>query len=233
MARVNYSGIVTELVGSISGTVFQKNGSGFICRSVGHCRKSTTPLQKFQHQKHYSVLRDYTLLSLDDKLLWRDFASLHSRVDKFGNTRLISGANWFQSINSNLLLLGESGISSPPIYILPVSVPDMNVVVKSDGIYWNITGAVGNTDDFCELYLTPALIAGTSKLYRFMRSVYVVQVSDPAVLAFSWLQLSALGIVYNPDFFRDNTSIGWAARTVNKNSGIASPLLTGLATFNL
>lgn len=233
MARVNYSGIVTELVGSISGTVFQKNGSGFICRSVGHCRKSTTPLQKFQHQKHYSVLRDYSLLSIDDKLLWRDFASLHTKIDKFGNTRLISGANWYQSINSNLLLLGESVISSPPIYVLPVSVPEMNVEVKVDGIYWNITGTVGNTDDYCELFLTPALVSGTDKLYRFMRSVYVVQVSSPAQLAFTWAQLSALGIVYVPGYFAANTTIGFASRTINRNSGIASPLLTGLASFDL
>lgn len=229
MARVNYSGVITELVGCIAGSVFQKNGSGFIVRSVGHCRKSSTTAQRLQHQKHYTTLGLYSSLSVDDKLLWRSFAGLHARVDKFGNTKLISGANWFQSINSNLLLIEQSVISQPPTYTMPVAVPLISLECRSAGLFWNIQEGVNNDLDYLELFTSGVMLTSTGNVYRFLRSSYLGLFKNPALIGITedWEELHST--VYDYNSFNNSNVIAYACRTINKNSGLASPWLTGLS----
>ena len=229
MARVNYSGIVTELVGNIGGSTFQKNGSGFIVRNVGHCRKSSSTAQRLQHQKHYATLNEYSNLILDNKLLWRSFASAHPRIDKFGTSKFISGANWFQSINSNLKLLDLSKLLVPPVYEMPVAVPIMALECRNNGLWWNITAGTGNTRDYLELYTSNVMLTSTGNVYRFLRSNYIALAQNPALIGITedWELLH--GSVYNYASFTGSQVIAYAGRTINSDSGIASPWVTGLS----
>ncbi|HPD99580.1 MAG TPA: hypothetical protein PKV52_04890, partial [Candidatus Saccharibacteria bacterium] len=173
MARVLYSGIVTELVGNLGGTTFQKNKSGYIARNLGHCRKKSTFNQSVQQVKFYAQMAGYMALSVSYKTTWVDLATAHPIIDKFGNEKTLNGCNWYTSINSFLVAMGQSVLSAAPTYTLPSTVWTASGYWHSSGIYLGMNISSYNSDTRFFLYTTQAIKGQSISYSRFLRLTYI------------------------------------------------------------
>lgn len=116
MARVIYGSIITDIKGSIGGITFQKNGSGQIARLKPRKIKTNTQAQRNQQPRLKEVQREWNKLSLANKILWNDFASVNDKIGLDGQAKKLTGYQWFLTINENRLLFEDSILSTPPTY---------------------------------------------------------------------------------------------------------------------
>lgn len=120
MARVQYGGGVSEFRGSIAGTTFSKNKSGNIARTRRVCTQAMSIKQQDPLAVTSSLIQIWQNLNPYYIGLWNAFAALHPRIDMFGRTKTLSGYQFYLATNSNLILAGQSVITSPPAdYTLP------------------------------------------------------------------------------------------------------------------
>lgn len=99
MARVTYGASVTEFAGSIGGVTFQRNASGPIAKLRSNPTVNPTALQaKYQHI--FSMLVAYwPTISPEDKDLWDVIAAAHDHTTPWGETKTLSGYQWFMLCN--------------------------------------------------------------------------------------------------------------------------------------
>lgn len=116
MARIIYGSIITDIKGSIGGITYQKNGSGTIARLKPRKTKTNTQKQRDQQPRLKEVQRNWNELSLTNKVLWNDFASVNNKIGLDGNEKVLTGYQWFVTINQNRLLLSRSILLVPPVY---------------------------------------------------------------------------------------------------------------------
>jgi hypothetical protein len=138
MARVYYSGLVDKIVGSIRGTIFQNNTSGTICRGKMRGKLTTTLEQNQKNITFANLSYHWSNLSLDNKILWNDFAAINEHSDIYGNARKVNGYNWFQCINNYLILAEENIFETPPSYELPSEAPLYNLSVSKEALILDI-----------------------------------------------------------------------------------------------
>ena len=130
MARIQFGALITEITGSIGGFTFQKNRSGSIVRLRPSGTKKVSEKQSVQRAKHLSFLSLWQNLTFLQKSSWNDFAVLHPKINSFGQEKVLSGLNWFESVNQNLQAIGQSIVSVPPVYALPTA-PENYVFIVS------------------------------------------------------------------------------------------------------
>lgn len=231
MARVNYSGLISEIVGNIGGSTFQKNKSGFIVRTVGHCKKSSTVKQTQAHAQHYNLLANYSALAVLEKIAWNDFATLHPFIDKFGRSKAVSGANWFCSINSSLLELGQDIITNPPTYELPLINWSNSGYLDNGNIWLYTTVNTADSDSRLQIFTTPVLKGSSTSFSRYLKNTHLIRqdVSGGINLVFYWQ--NAHGLIYDYNSLEPSNYIGVAIRAINVNSGISGPFQYALLPY--
>lgn len=129
MARVLFGGGVVNMIGSIKGWTFQFTRSGSIVRSKPIQRRSATPKQTLQQAAFVTQIQAFQALSLGDKVAWDAFASINPKTNKFGQDKLLTGQNFFTTINSARARLGLAQLDTPPANVLPVPITSFNLVV--------------------------------------------------------------------------------------------------------
>lgn len=116
MASVKYSGIITELKGSIGGVTFQKCGQILSCRSNPSHKQS---FSSFGQSSRNSFLQSSSLWrSLDtfERAAWAAVASSYPTVDKWGSPVILNGYQIFMYVNRFLWSSGLSMISTAVSY---------------------------------------------------------------------------------------------------------------------
>ncbi len=147
MARVIYGSIITDIKGSIGGITYQKNGSGTIARLKPRKTKTNTQKQRDQQPRLKELQRNWNLLELGLKALWNDFASVNDKIGLDGNPKVLTGYQWYLSINQNRLLFNDPILEAPPVF--EVVNPIQSVVLEfpsNDDLILrsNISGLVGS-----------------------------------------------------------------------------------------
>lgn len=172
MARVIYSLPISELVGNLGGVTFQKNRSGNIVRRTGATPKNLTLKQSATLQANNYLIYNWQLLTLIQQQNWQTFANTYSRVNRWGQTKQLSGWNWYQAINNNRIITGNTITTTPPAYISPTAITPYTTIITPTqiAIQW-LTGF-----DASSLYVVvyasaTAHIPGTKKrgVFRFMK----------------------------------------------------------------
>ena len=157
MAKILFGAIVADARKKIAGNVFSKSRFG------AYVRKKSSPVQprtNFQRavRANFSALSKSfsTALTAAEIAAWNTFASTHSVKDRFGNTQLLTGLQWYQRLNRNLHTITQTAITSPPASITTADLGGLTVTqaaltpfhisvattnLPSAGEYLVITGA--------------------------------------------------------------------------------------------
>lgn len=221
MARIEYGGGVTAITGSMGGSVFQRNGSGFIIRAKGTTRQSRTDNQRNQLALFQSMRNQWLLLSYQNRVDWQTFANDHPRTDQYGRTKFINGITWFSSITFMRMQMGEIFSPTPPTYELPSAVPSYYVDNDADNFYIHYDYGDFAATDVMHIqmstagYFTSANVRGSLRVIGF----YVPAVGGVTDISEAYYNIFG---VYPSELFGSGLQLLTSIKIVHANSGICS-----------
>jgi hypothetical protein len=168
MARLTFTSPITSIKGSIGSTTFQQNASGYIARLRPNriTTQIKNPLSKFISLS--KRLHEWQALSPTTQALWKTFAVTNSKIDYFGNTKKLTGYNWYVSINNYLETLGISILSSPPVYVSPTLVPAFTFQVNDLGPMLFATTPYNLNNNYLLIFATPPI----TSVFNIQRSKF-------------------------------------------------------------
>lgn len=223
MAKVVY--IIGTLKGSVAGLTFQGNTSGSIIRARPTVKKTSTFKQQVSHQSHANLLYQWQQLTSVERDLWNDYAAVHTKVNKFGEIKTLTGLNWFESVNYMMILQGFSILTTPPEYTLPAASPDFELFLSNDKIEIDVTGSLAlDADSLLIWCYSPTSRQKTynNQLRKFCK-IQMNSITFPLDITTEWE--AATGLTWSPSTLFPSVNIFICLQTVSRSSGITSTLL--------
>lgn len=229
MARVQYGGGVTAFAGSIAGNTFQRNPSGEISRARSRSTRAITYKQSVQQLRQFAELVAWRELSTGQQTTWNGFASVHPRINIFGQEKILTGFNWFSLINQNLALQGEATIDDPPTYEEPVPVEDASASFPLGDLHvlGNFPSSPANTS--LVIFTTPPLQRTSAQFRQFIRFTKIV--TSPSAdfdedITSEWQAAHGISWPLSSPF---NVAIGTAVYSIHQSSGVNSAAIFAIA----
>ncbi len=141
MALVKFGGGVTEMRGSIAGTVFSRNSSGAYARAR---TKPVNPNTERQDNVRGGVASATTRWSqtLNDtsRILWNEYAALVAMKNRLAETTFHSGFNHYIRSNAFRMSLGFAAIDAAPANgELPAHDPSISIAPSAGSQQLNVT----------------------------------------------------------------------------------------------
>jgi len=230
VAKVLYSALISELVGSISGTTFQRNRSGSIARKKPTGLKRFSPKQSIKQTTVGKYVQQWNLLSLSEQLQWDTFADANPKKNIFNQTKILSGFNYFFSINENRNLVGESLLVSPPLYDLPFAVPLYSSYWDNSSMKLFLGSYVPDSDVvFMVLGSQPLKATSTSnrRFYRLISQFDADGITELDIKS-DWENYFGIDLL-NTTFAK--TGISFGLFTIRKSTGLIQPASLQISRF--
>ena len=231
MARVTFSGIVSDVKGSIGGITFQNNSSGAIVRGRPRTRKAQSQKQQLSQAEHIEKLRTFQLLSLGSKTLWNEYAQVWTKVNSFGQVKRLTGQNWYESVNHNLELAGNPIVDIPPSHILPPAVGSYVFSMTATQMLINFNASFTPANSILLIRASSFFsLTGKVKL-NSLRLIKVLDTAPYSLIDITTLWEDYFGVSYPPAANFNNFSVSIMLQTVEKTSGLASAGLNYIAAI--
>lgn len=148
-AKFTPGAIVSEVRGTIAATTFARNKGGAVIRNRIVPINRRSPLQTARRQSLASLASAFRGLSQANIAAWNAAAANFPIQDNLGQTILMSGQQLYVRFNANLILIGQSQITTPPA---PASFASL--------AYTSLTATAD--DSVLSLAFTPTVPAGFS-----------------------------------------------------------------------
>jgi len=116
MARVTYGGGVTEFAGSIGGVTFLRNASGPIAKLRSRPPVNPSPDQSLYNTRMAMLVAYWPTLSQANKDSWDALAAAHNHTTSWGESKTLSGYQWFLSCNLMRLIRESTPIATAPTW---------------------------------------------------------------------------------------------------------------------
>lgn len=233
MAIVEFAAPITSIKGSIGGWTFQANNSGNIIRLKGTRAKSITAKQTLAQQNFFEFVQKWQTLTFAEKLLWDAYGVANTKENKFGITKTLTGMNWYQSINSNLQLMGEPLVTSPPAHILPPAVAAYNLTFDATKIEITFGAPFSPANSQLLIWATYPTTQTTNLKRQALKQIVVLDSAPYTTIDITSAWETAVGMSYPPPGTTPCYSIASLVQTIEKTSGIASPGLADVTNTNL
>lgn len=222
MARIQYGAIITDIIGSINGITFQHNRSGKIARLKPKTRKQPTEAQVLRQVKHSGILHAWQQISGIQQQDWNDFADLHTKINQFGDTKKLSGLNWYESINLSLDLINQPSLITPPVYLLPSAVPAYTITIDQTKIQINLTTPFDTTDNALLIRATGPIQNTTTNFRGRWRLLAFEDTGMISTINITTEWQDAFTCIYPPSANEVEMNVGIMLQTLRKISGIQS-----------
>jgi hypothetical protein len=207
MARILYSGSVSEMKGSIKGTTYQRNCAGTIAKGKNNAKFKASQEQGLSQKVFAYLTSEWNKISFGYKDEWNSFAAAHTRTDFWGNSKTISGLQWYLSINRAAYLLGESLLENPPEDADVASLPTISMHATSNTLYAGFVTPQDLTGMMCVILCSgPRRSTSASS-----RPPYLFMIVDGD------------GVIETIDFLAEWEAaygISWASYYANNNAGL-------------
>lgn len=164
MATIQYSGLVTQIKGSIGGSTFQSNRNGFSIRNKPIPRNPQSATQQ-QVRGLIGYLSQYwRTLSDSERDSWNAVVNSWPAVDAYGNPVVLSGYSIFLSANTGLSICGSpiSKTGLLPSVLQTLSTPAMVISISAGTALWSWTGGNVAADMVVTLSSTQMMSQGRS-----------------------------------------------------------------------
>lgn len=113
MARVTYGSGITEYKGSIGGITYLRNASGPIAKLRSLPPVNPSPSQSVYQVRLAMLVATWPTLTQVQKDAWDAIASGHDHTTPWGETKTLSGYQWFLSCNLLRLLYYSTILLTP------------------------------------------------------------------------------------------------------------------------
>lgn len=194
--KAKFGAIVVAGSGKIGGHVASRNRAGSYFRTKVTPVNPSTSYQQSIRNRLTGISQAWKALTAAQRLAWNAAVSDYSKTDVFGDLRNPSGFNLFQRLNNNLLTIGESQISDPPVpgsVYAPTSA-SLAVVTGSPALTLTFAGAIPATDKV-KVFATPPLSPGVSFVKSEFRLIGTLSNSDTSPKVITTLYGAKFGAV--------------------------------------
>jgi len=167
--KVKWGAIVVDGRNKIGGHVASKNRAGSYFRTKVTPVNPGTTYQLNARSRLAGLSSAWRALTGDQRLAWNTVVDHFARTDIFGDLRNPSGFNLHQKLNNNLLNIGESVITDPPLPEAVDAFSSMSFTIENTVESLSITFADAIAVGHKVIVLaTPAISPGIS----FVKSEY-------------------------------------------------------------
>jgi hypothetical protein len=164
MARIIYSGLVTEIKGSIGGTTFQSNAYGYTIKNKSRQKKPKTVLQNQKKVFLTAASQAWRGLSQAQRDGWNAWAASNPQYAKNNPSAVLSGFAVFARVHFQYFL-GTDDITNV------ITVPSYSIEALNP-----ITFELENDTGTLDLNLTPSLTT-----YNLRVNIFISQPFKPSV----------------------------------------------------
>lgn len=226
MALVKPS-IAGELSGKIAGTVYARNRAGSYARSWAKPVNPNSPAQSDRRSSFGYTSSMWGMLTEAQRDEWNGYASLLTRLNRFGESYTPTGRQVYMEIGGNLMLIGNSPLMTPPGTTISPGLtigsldPTYTGTAPADTtigtLVANVTN-VNNTDPQLVVWATmplPITITNFKKYLKVGGAVASADGSDPADI-----KLLVTGIAGTT--LDHGKQIGIAIKAVDGSTGLAT-----------
>jgi hypothetical protein len=176
MARITYSGLVTEINGSIGGTTFQKNAYGFTVKNKPNMLRPWTDYQKEMQQ--YMSLAVKAWKSADDTTRnnWETWSSTNPQYSKHNPGSMLSGFACFVKWHVHEFLHAYT-VDTAPLITIPAQ-PEVTIkLILATGVLSISIVCTGGVEDWnLDFYLTRPL--GGAQNFLGTKSRFIIYGTD-------------------------------------------------------
>lgn len=228
MARVTYGESITEYAGSIGGVTFLRNASGPIAKLRSNPPVNPSPRQLPYQTNMALLVALWPTLSSENKMNWNHLAGLHDHTTPWGESKALSGFQWFISLNLNLLVTGQSVITTCPEWDFVSPPSEFTFDISSDKFHinyptpWELSTHYGII--YCSLPLRQSSI-------NLRRSLFVTAIPHGSLFYFSDLKAayeSLVGITWTTFYPSSDCSIIVRCKQVQHLTGFASAFTSNI-----
>ena len=223
MARIVYT--LGELKGSVGGLTFQQNSSGKIVRQRPQVSKTSTIKQQLSHANHQNLISQYQSLTSSQKDLWNTYASLYTKKNKFGESKKLTGQNWFESVNYQKLIRSLTSFTTPPAHTIPQDSPRSEIIISGDTISINVLSAVNYAITEVNIWTTIPTTRQKPSVNQIRKFVGIITGSSDNPLDITALWESATQMTWEPLVLFPKANIFICLESVSTTSYITAPLL--------
>ena len=222
MARATYGDIITDIKGSIGGHTFQHNYSSKIIRLKPYINNIAKLKLIIPQNNFFNVRALWNSLDSTKQAAWAAFADEHTKINKYNETKSLTGFNWFMSINCNLDIIAKSMIIVPPAYIPPPSLPIMSFVFTHTSFLLTFNTSLNLTDYSLIIFSTPPITQISTK----QRNKYILTkiVNSGTVVTCEFLDEWYNAHGFSSSYFSDVTPfhVSVMVYCIHKTTGLAS-----------
>lgn len=209
--------------GKLGGVCFQVNPAGNILRTKPNPRYNQTTKQREIIAEQNFFLQSWQMLSLETQLEWNTYANVYPRMNYFGQSKTVSGFNWFYSCNANLIAAGITAVLVPPTHYAAAAPPNYSVETDDAGIYVYIDPEYDYTNTAVCIWSTPPTTRSSNSLNRIRKRVLVITSTPAYPLNITAEWEAATGLAWSPLDTFPNAKIQLALSTIDKRAGTVSP----------
>lgn len=168
MARIQLSGMISDIKGSIGGTTYQLSRVGHIAKSKAIQPKANTRFRNNQHARIGNIAQLWRSLTVTQRSDWTAYAIFRDSRKGMRFPTLQSGYDLFRSINFYYLTFDSNGFLDPIMLSGDVFAPEITSVEGNPNYRVTLNNALISGNEFAILKMTnsvnPALSGPASRL---------------------------------------------------------------------
>lgn len=225
MARILFGPLVSAVKGSISGVTFQNNTSGTIARNRPRPSKSSTVKQSQSHAALQNLLYQWQNITQDQREQWNQFAAAWPKENKFGESKTLTGMNYFTSVNFWRLELSLSLLESPPAHTTPLAPPSFEIVYSGSDMYLFLNEPFDFTNNSLIFWSSLPTKRNTISINQIRKQVAILDntFTSGQDMTTEWETCMGFSWDFSANFV--NSNIFYALQSISRSSGITSSML--------
>jgi hypothetical protein len=178
-ARVQYGEMIADMRGKINGTVHSRNRAGAYMRNKVTPVNPQTSYQSAVRNRLTGRAQAWRGLTQAQRDAWNAAVSNFKKTNIFGQLRTPSGINLYNRINMNLLNIGASVITDPPLPSAVQALTTLSVAASEGGGTINLTFTPAlAADSLMVVEATEPLSAGVSFAKNQFRQIDILNTAD-------------------------------------------------------
>lgn len=177
--KMKFGALVTDGRGKIGGHVASKNRYGAYLRTKVTPVNPGTTYQVNVRSRLATRSAAWRGLTAAQRIAWNSAVSDYARTDIFGDIQNPSGFNLYVRLNNNLVNIGESPLTSPPLPDSVINFTSLSIAAAEGAGTLTLTfaAAIAATEKIL-VFGTPALSPGISFVKSEFRQFDVLTNSD-------------------------------------------------------
>ena len=177
--KIKFGAFVVEGRGKSNGHVFSKNRGGAVIRTKVTPSNAQSVAQSNVRNRFTGLAQGWRGLTQAQRNAWNSAVASFSRTDIFGDLRNPSGANLYQRLNNNLLAIGETALTVPPLpsEVQAVVASAVSAAVGTPAMSQTFAPAI-DADTKCQVFGTAPVSAGKSFVKSEFRLLGTLSTSD-------------------------------------------------------